>query len=392
MALRASNRSEFSPFVVLDVLAQVAELEAAGEKDLVHLVAGQPSTAAPEAAKKAVADALADQASHAYTTTPGIHQLREGIAAHYKRVYGLDVSPGSVVATIGSSLGFRMAFTICFNAGDTVAVTIPGYTAYRNLMVAAGLKPMMIDLSVEDGWRFNRSHLEALEKPPHGLVVGSPANPTGVVMTREEMKGVVEWCAENDVRLISDEIYHGVTFGEPAVSALEFTRDAVVMNSFSKYFSMPGYRIGWMVLPDDLVETFTRLAQNMYISVPTLSQIAAAAAVSDPAAIAELEGHVERYRENRDILLKELDPRLLNNAAPPDGAFYLYLDSSRVYPDSLELTHRLLQEAFVSTPAGVDFDPVNGHKAIRLSYAGSAEVVTEAAGRINDWIAKNAKS
>ena len=392
MALRTSNRSEFDPFVVFDVMAQAAKMEEEGVDDLLHLVAGQPSTPAPAPAIKAVADALSDQASHAYTTTPGITPLREGIAGHYKRAYGLDdVSPDSIVATIGSSLGFRMAFTICFNAGDTVAVTNPGYTAYRNLMVAAGLKPLLIDLDVADGWRFNRGHLEALEKPPHGLVVGSPANPTGMVLNREEMRGVVDWCAENDVRLISDEVYHGVTFGDPAVSALELTRDAVVVNSFSKFFSMTGYRIGWIVLPDDLIQTFTRLAQNMYISVPTLSQIAATAAITDPAAIAELEGHVERYRKNRDILLEGLDPRLLNNAAPPEGAFYLLLDISRVYPDGLEMVQRLLQEAHVSTAPGVDFDPVNGNKALRLSFAGAEDDIREAIGRINDWVAKNAK-
>ena len=392
MALKISNRSGFSSFIVLDVMKQAAEMEEAGNDRILHLVAGQPSTAAPEPARRAIAESLDDPASHQYTMTPGLTQLRKGISGHYRRAYGLDVSPESVVATVGSSLGFRMAFTICFNAGDTVAVTIPGYTAYRNLMVAAALEPMLIDLNVEDGWRFNRSHLEALEKVPDGLIVASPANPTGMVMTRDEMEGVVGWCAENGVRLISDEIYHGITFGDPATSALEFTRDAVVVNSFSKFFSMTGHRIGWVVLPDNLVEPVTKLAQNMYISVPTLSQIAATAAISDPAAIKELEGHVDRYRRNRDILLEGLDPRLLNNAAPPEGAFYLYLDSSRVYPDSLELSQRLLKEAFVATSTGVDFDPANGHKAMRLSFAGAEGDVTEAVGRINDWIGKNGKS
>ena len=392
MTLRRSNRSDFAPFVVLDIMAEAADMEVAGVDDFVHLVAGQPSTPAPEAAKRAVAEALDDLSSHAYTTTAGLHSLREALSGHYDRTYGVEVSPGSIVATIGSSLGFRMAFTICFNAGDTVAVTTPGYTAYRNLMVAAQLKPQLIELDVADGWRFNRSHLEALEEVPHGLIVGSPANPTGMVMTREEMQGVVDWCAENEVRLISDEVYHGVTFGEPAVSALELTRDAVVVNSFSKYFSMTGYRIGWIVLPDDFIQPFTRLAQNMYISVPTLSQIAATAALTDPSAIAELEGHVDRYRRNRDLLIEGLDQRLLNNAAPPEGAFYLLLDTSRVYPDSLEMVERLLKEAHVSTAPGIDFDPVNGHKALRLSFAGAEEDMREGISRINDWIAKNAKS
>ena len=391
MALKISNRSNFTPFVVLEVMAQAFEIEAKLGEPVMRLVAGQPSTPAPKPARQAIVDALEEPDSHGYTVTPGLPQLRKGIAEHYRRVDGLDVDADSIIATVGSSLGFRMAFTVCFDAGDVVAITNPGYTAYRNLMVAAGLKPLLVQRRLEEGWRINRSHLEALETVPDGLLIASPTNPTGVVLSRDEMKGVVEWCAENGVRLISDEIYHGITFGDKATSALEFTSDAVVINSFSKFFSMTGHRIGWMVLPKDLLEPITRLAQNMYISVPTLSQIAATAAITDPAAIAELESHVERYRRNRDFILKELDPRLLNTAPAPDGAFYLYLDSSRVYPDSREMTQRLIDEVRVAISSGVDFDPDNGDKAIRLSYAGGEEEVAEAVRRINDWVKANAK-
>ena len=390
MTLKISGRADISPFAVMEIMAKANELEQSQGKRVIHLEAGQPSTAAPEPARKAMIEAMEDPSSHGYTVTPGIPELRKGIAGHYRRFNGLDVEADSIISTIGSSLGFRMAFTVCFEAGDSVAMTNPGYAAYRNLMVASGLEPVLVELSPEEGWRLDRGHLEALDRVPDGLVVASPANPTGVVMSRDEMRGVVEWCGENGVRLISDEIYHGVTFGVDATSALEFTRDAVVVNSFSKFFSMTGHRVGWMVLPGDLVEPMNKLAQSTYISVPTLPQIAAAAAITDPVAIAELEGHVERYRRNRDILLEGLDPRLLNNVAPPEGAFYLYLDSSRVSPDSVELAHRLLEDAHVATTTGVDFDPVNGKRALRLSFAGTEEDMSEAVARINSWIEGNA--
>ena len=392
MTLRLSARSDVFPFIVMDVMARAAEVEKEHGERVIHLEIGQPSTGAPEAARRAMVEAMEDPSSHAYTLTRGIAPLRSGIAEHYRRTCGLEIEVDRIMTTVGSSLGFHMSFLVCFEPGDVVAMTNPGYATYRNLMTASGLKPALIELSAEEGWRFNRGHLEAFGQIPDGLIIASPSNPTGMVLTRDEMEGVVDWCAENEVRLISDEIYHGITFGGPAVSALEFTRDAVVVNSFSKFFSMTGHRVGWMVMPDDVAERMYKMGQNTYISVPTLPQIAATAAISDPAAIAELESHVERYRRNRDILLEGLDPRLLNNAAPPEGAFYLYLDSSRVSPDSADLASRLLEEALVATTSGLDFDPVNGDKALRLSFAGTEEDMAEAVARINSWVGANAPS
>ena len=390
MTLRLSRRSDVLPFIVMDVMDRALEVERNLGESVIHLEIGQPSTGAPEAARRAMVEAMEDPSSHAYSLTRGIAPLRAGIAGHYRRTCGLEIETDRIMTTVGSSLGFHMAFIVCFEPGDAVAMTNPGYATYRNLMTASGLEPVLVELTAEEGWRFNRDHLEALDSPPDGLIIASPSNPTGMVMTRGEMEGVVGWCAENGVRLISDEIYHGITFGEPAVSALEFTRDAVVVNSFSKFFSMTGHRVGWMVLPDDMAERMYKMAQNTYISVPTLPQIAASAAISDAAAIKELEGHVERYRSNRDILLEGLDPRLLNNAATPEGAFYLYLDSSRISPDSADLAKRLLEEALVATTTGLDFDPVHGDKALRLSFAGTGEDMAEAVVRINSWIGANA--
>ena len=389
MSLKVSKRSDIYSFIVMDVMQRAAELQKREGKEIIHLEVGQPSTAAPLPAQKAMIDAMREPASHGYALSLGQGRLRRGIADHYRRS-GVAVEPGSIIVTVGSSLGFLMSFTACFDPGDVVAMTNPGYSAYRNLMVACGLEPMLIELSAEDGWRFGRRHLDALGKAPDGLVMASPANPTGVVMTRDEVRGVVEWCAENGVRLVSDEIYHGITYGVDATSVLEFTRDAVIVNSFSKFFSMTGHRVGWAVVPGELEDRMGRLAQNMVISVPTLPQIAATAAITDPAAIEELEGHVERYRRNRDILLEGLDPRLLNNAAPPEGAFYLYLDTSRISPDSVDLANRLLDEAFVATTPGIDFDTANGGKALRLSFAGTEDDMSEAVRRINSWVEANA--
>ena len=375
--------------MVMDVMAKAADLEAKKGESVMHLEVGQPSTGAPLPARQAMIAAMDLPSSHGYTLTAGIVPLRRGIANHYKRFYGLDISEDNVMATVGSSLGFATAFLCCFDEGETIAMTNPGYSAYRNLMVAMGLKPLLIDLSPEDGWRFSRKHLDALDDMPDGLIIASPSNPTGVVMTCDELKGVAEWCDENNVRLISDEIYHGISFGVDTASILEFSPNAVIVNSFSKFFSMTGHRVGWMIVPDDLVDPMDRLGQNAVISVPTLSQIAATAAITDPDAISELEAHIDRYRRNRDILLAGLDQRLLNNVEPPEGAFYIYLDTTRVSPDSVDLADRLLNEAKVATTPGADFDPVNGHKALRLSFAGSEDDMHEAVRRVNAWMAEH---
>ena len=299
------------------------------------------------------------------------------------------MSPDNVVVTVGSSLGFAMAFLNCFDPGDTIAMTNPGYSAYRNLMESVGLRPLMIELRGAEGWKLRPEHLDALPEKPAGLIIASPANPTGVVLNAEELAAITGWCRDNDVRLISDEIYHGIAFGVDTPSALATADDAIIINSFSKYFSMTGHRVGWMIVPDDLVEPMDRLAQNAVISVPTLSQIAATAAITDPASIAELESHISRYGDNLDILRNELDPRLLQDVAPVEGAFYLYVRTTAIAKDSVVLADRLLKEAHVATTTGVDFDTVQGREYLRLSFAGSTADMKEACRRINAWIAEN---
>ncbi|XDZ65005.1 pyridoxal phosphate-dependent aminotransferase [Alphaproteobacteria bacterium LSUCC0684] len=388
MALKISGRSDLSSFMVMDVMEKAAALEDQGEK-IIHLEVGQPSTGAPQAASKAIADALAEPSSHGYTLSLGIPSLRQGIADHYARLYGIEVRTENVIVTIGSSLGFAMAFLTCFDHGDTVAMTSPGYSAYRNLMVSVGLRPMMLDCRAEKGWKPSIADLEALDPVPDGLIIASPSNPTGVVLDHREMAAITGWCDANGVRLISDEIYHGITFDVEAATALASSSQAIVVNSFSKYFSMTGHRVGWMIVPDDLIDPLERLAQNCVISVPTLSQIAAAAAITDASAEVELEDHVRRYRQNRDILLNGLDPRFLGNAAPVEGAFYIYADTSQISQDSLDLADRLLNEAHVATTPGLDFDTEQGQSFIRLSFAGTNADMEEAVRRINRWISTN---
>jgi aspartate/methionine/tyrosine aminotransferase len=388
MALKCSERSEISSFMVMDVMRRAAKIEQS-QKDVLHLEAGQPSTGAPQASCQAIIDALPDPSSHGYTLSPGIAPLRQGIARHYQRLYGLNVSADNIMVTVGSSLGFLMAFLTCFDVGARVAVTNPGYAAYRNLLYSVGLKAIDLPAGAEQGWVPRIEDLVQLSPKPDGLLIASPANPTGVVLSAEQMAEISTWCHDNDVRLISDEIYHGINFDVDCTTALATSPSAIIVNSFSKYFCMTGYRVGWMVLPDDLVDPVERLAQNCVISVPTLSQIAAATAITDSTALAEMESHIKRYRVNRDVLLNELPEAFLGNVPPVQGAFYIYADTSRISADSIDLTNRLLDEAHVATTSGTDFDKVNGLLTLRLSFAGSEADMVEAAKRITHWVKLN---
>lgn len=388
MALKCSNRSGLSSFMVMDVMSKAAILEQQNHR-IMHLEVGQPSTGAPLVASDAISQALRHPWSHGYTLPLGIEPLRVGIAKHYRRWYDEDVSPDQVIVTVGSSLAFAMVFLTCFDQGDRIAMTNPGYSAYRNLMTSVGIEAVSLPAGAAEGWMPKLEDLEAINPRPDGFIIASPSNPTGVVMRAENLKILAEWCHENGVRLISDEIYHGISFDIEVATARAYSPSAIVINSFSKYFSMTGHRVGWMVAPDDLVDPIERLAQNCVISVPTLSQIAAAEAITNEKSFKELETHVARYRTNRDILLDGLPKIFLGNIAPPEGAFYLYADTSKISDDSLTLTDRLLAEAHVATTPGLDFDPINGHLALRLSFAGTTEDMIEAARRITDWVGKN---
>ena len=388
MALKRSDRSYLASFMVMDVMAKAAVLEEMN-RTIMHLEVGQPSTGAPKAASEAIVAALSNPASHGYTLSTGMTPLRRGIARHYKRWYDLDIDPERVMVTVGSSMGFAMAFLTCFDAGDRIAMTNPGYSAYRNLMKSVGLETVDLPARSAQNWVPRLDDLEALSPRPDGLILASPSNPTGVVLKPEKLAAIARWCDANGVRLISDEIYHGITFGVDHSCALETSSSAIVVNSFSKYFSMTGHRVGWMIVPEDLVDPLDRLTQNCVISVPTLSQIAATAAITDEAALAELAGHVDRYRINRDILLDHLPEKFLGNVAPAEGAFYIYADTSAISNDSVILADRLLNEANVATTPGVDFDTEEGHLAIRLSFAGTSEEMKQAAKNITAWVQNN---
>ena len=385
MALRISSRSELPSFMVMDVLEK-AERMIDLPKPLLRLEMGQPSSPPPKAALDAIIHHVHDVSAHGYTLSRGTIELTEAIARHYKRWYDLDIKPEQVLVTVGSSLGFMMAFLTCFEAGDKIAMTSPGYSAYRNLMLSASLEPMLIDINSKNNWRLTVESLEQLDEIPDGVIIASPSNPTGVVMTGDELAAISKWCEANGVRLISDEIYHGISFDKTDHCALQYSPSALVMNSFSKYFAMTGHRIGWIIAPDDLVDPLERLAQNCFISANTLSQIAATAALDDPATYREMDSHVARYRINRDLLIDRLPKELLGNFPYPEGGFYIYADTSALTNNSQELTDIFLNELYIATTPGLDFDDTSGHLALRFSFAGSTEDMAEAASRLNTWM------
>lgn len=367
------------PFIVMDVMAAAAEKEAAGGS-VIHLEVGQPSTPAPRGAL-AAAHAALDADKLGYVAALGMPPLRERIARHYREVYGAEVSPERVIVTTGSSGGFPLAFLASFDSGDRVALAAPGYPAYRNILTALDLEPVDLPTSAVDRFQPTVAALEKAGKID-GLIVASPSNPTGTMVNRAEMTALARWCDAHGVRLVSDEIYHGIVYEGDTVSAVEVSDTAIVVNSFSKYFSMTGWRVGWLVVPPDLVRPIERLAQNFFISVPTLSQHAALAAFE---CRDELDGHVQRYRRNRDLLLAGLPEAGFDRFAPAEGAFYLYCDVAHLTNDSRDFCKRLLAEAGVAATPGVDFDRARGAGTLRLSFAGSTAEMEEAVRRLKAW-------
>ncbi len=383
MTLRASRRGLVPPFIAMDVLRAATEREAAGA-DVIHLEVGQPATPAPVAVRAAARRAL-DGARIGYTDALGIAPLREAIAAHYRMHYGVAVDAAEVVVTTGSSAAFQLAFLAAFEAGDRVALAVPGYPAYRNILAALGIEPVLIEVG-ENGHYQPTPELLAEAGPLDGLVVASPANPTGTMIVPAELARLVGYCRERGIRLVSDEIYHGIEYQDRAATARAFGHETIVINSFSKYYSMTGWRLGWMLTPPGLARSVECLAQNFYISPPALSQIAAVPAF---ACRAELDGHVARYRANRDLLTRALAAVGLSRHAPADGAFYLYVDISELTHDSEEFCRRLLTETAVAITPGLDFDPVRGGGWVRLSFAGPTEEIGDAARRITDWLKRS---
>ena len=365
-----------APFHAM-AMAKLAEDLQAGGASVLHLEVGQPSTPAPAGVRAAAAAALEGTAV-GYTNAPGLPALRRRIARHYADWYDVEVDPARVLVVAGASAGFSLAFLTCFDPGDRVGVVEPGYPCYRNTLEVLGCEPVGIPVGPETRWAPTPELLDAAGRLD-GLVLASPSNPTGTVV---DLAPLAEYCRCAGIRLISDEIYHGITFGPPAATALAVDPDAVVINSFSKYFSMTGWRLGWMVVPESLFDAVERLQQNFYICAPTLSQHAASAAFD---CHDELQGHVARYGRNRAALLDGLAAAGLTRVAAPDGAFYVYADVSHLTDDSLGLCRRWLAEIGVAVTPGVDFDPIRGRHWVRFSYAGAGEHLVEAADRLTGW-------
>lgn len=380
MVLKIARRGSVPPFIVMDVM-RAANARAAAGGDVIHLEVGQPSTGAPEAVLRAAEAALRSD-KLGYTEALGLAELRARIAAHYHARYGVAVDPARIVVTTGSSGAFLLTFLAAFDAGDRIALTSPSYPAYKNILQPLGIE--IADIEVGPQTRFQPT-IELLDKAGSldGLVVASPSNPTGSMLDGEAMKELVTGCAARGIRLISDEIYHGITYNASAVTALEFGDDMIVINSFSKYFSMTGWRLGWMVVPPDLVRSVECLAQNFFVAPPTLSQLAALA-VFDCGR--ELDANVQSYARNRELLLARLPGAGFRDIAPPDGAFYLYADVGHLTNDSAEFCRRMLAETGVAATPGIDFDTARGNRFIRFCYAGSFDDSAEAARRLETWL------
>jgi aspartate/methionine/tyrosine aminotransferase len=379
----AKRLERVAPFLAMDVLAAAGAKERRGES-VVHMEVGQPSAPAPRPAIEAARAAL-DAGRIGYTEALGIAPLRARIARHYRDAYGVTIAPERVVVTTGSSAGFVLAFLSLFDPGARVAITAPGYPAYRNILEALGLEPVVLRLTKPDGWIMTvdaiaRAHAE---KPLAGVLAMSPANPSGTMIGREPLAEIGATCRRLGLWFISDEIYHGLTYAEPATTALASDDDAVVINSFSKYYCMTGWRIGWIVVPERLVRPVERLAQNLYISAPYLSQVAALAAFE---ATEELEAVKASYARNRAMLLDEL-PRLgIADMHPVDGAFYVYADVARFTNDAVAFSKRILEEAGVAATPGADFDAEEGGHYLRFSFAGPEDDCREAVRRLGGWL------
>ncbi len=384
--LQVASRANVPPFHVMDLLA-AAQRRQLSHGDLVNCVAGQPSTGAPRAVREE-AKRLLDAEVLGYTVSTGIPGLRQAVADHHRRTSGIDVDLDDVVITTGSSGGFLLAFLASFEPGDRVVMARPGYACYRNVLLALGCEVVEVGCGPETRFQPTVELLEAVEGPVAGLVVASPANPTGTMLAPEELAEIARWCEARGVRLVSDEIYHGITYdtgGVPTSSAWQTSRTGVVFGSFSKYFSMTGWRLGWMLVPEDLRRPVEVLTGNFTICPPALGQYAALAAFT-PESYAELDGHVARYATNRALLLDRLPQLGIDRLAPADGAFYVYADISHLTDDSYAWCLRLLAETGVATAPGLDFDTVRGHEFVRLSFAGGTEELATGLDRLAAWL------
>ena len=394
--LAVARRAAVPPFHVMDVWAAAAERQRT-HGDLVNLSAGQPSTPAPQPVVQAAIEALRRD-TLGYTVAVGVPELRDSVAAFYGTRYGVHVEQDDVALTTGSSGGFLLAFLAAFDAGDRVAMARPGYPCYRNILSALGCEVVELDCGPATRFQPTLEQLEQLERegPLHGLIIASPANPTGTVIEAAELAAIARWCEEHGTQLVSDEIYHGIAYDSaddpapPTACAWETSREAIVVNSFSKYWSMTGWRLGWLLTPPRLRRAVDVLTGNFTVCPPALSQAAALAAF-DPASIAEVNAHVARYEVNRGLLLDGLPKLGIDRLAPADGAFYVYADVSHLTGSrtSQALVYQVLRDVGVALAPGIDFDTRTGDRFIRMSFAGSTEDVSEALVRLEDWLSRN---
>lgn len=370
--------------MVMDVIAAATRVEAAGHH-VIHMEVGQPAAPAPRTAIEAARKAL--DGPLRYTEALGLSSLRVRIARHYGETYNVDLDPARVIVTTGSSAGFILSFLAMFEPGDRVGIANPGYPPYRHILKALGCEPVLIETNESTRWAVTPDAVMAAhrQKPLAGLLVASPANPTGTMMRPAALADLIAMADAENIKFISDEIYHGLDYAFPAQTALRLSSNALVINSFSKYFCMTGWRIGWIVAPEPLVRPIERLQGNLAISVPTLSQIAAEAAFDGRN---EMDGVKHGYEDNRQILIDGLPKAGLDKFLPVDGAFYLYANVSRFSDDSYDFAKRLLEEAHVAATPGVDFDPVDGRHYLRFCYAQSQADMHEAVQRIGRWLAK----
>ena len=376
--MRHSTRGMVDPFIVMDVMEAARQAEAAG-RHIIHMEVGQPGTGAPATARARLAADLDDPLG--YTVGLGLPDLRARIGQHYGDWYNVDLDPGRVVITSGASGAFLLAFSALFDNAERVGLGTPCYPSYRQILKAVGLTP--IDIPTTLGQRFQPQPAAVADHNLAGMIVASPANPTGTMLTKDELAAMSDACNSEGAALISDEIYHGLGYDRRAVSALEVTDDAYVVNSFSKYFSMTGWRVGWMVVPDDHVRIVERLAQNMFICAPHAAQRLALYSMDcEP----ELEQNISVYTANRQLMIDGLKAAGLTKFAPPDGAFYVYVDVSEYTEDALAFAREILDQAGVAVTPGLDFDPVRGHHWLRFSYARSTADITEGLSRLANFM------
>jgi aspartate/methionine/tyrosine aminotransferase len=382
MALKIGSGGAVPPFLVMDVIARANAMAARlrpADPRVIRMEVGQPGTGAPAGVRAAVARAMTEADPLGYTEAFGRANLRARIAAHYQDWYRLDVPAARIAVTMGASAGFPLAFLSAFTPGDRIALATPCYPPYVNIMVALGLKPVLLEATAETGFQPTVAMLEALDPAPDGLLVASPANPTGSMLAPEALADLARYCHAHGIRLISDEIYHGLTYGKPAATAAAFSPSAIVINSFSKYFSMTGWRIGWMVLPEDLCRAAECIAQNFFISAPHVSQVAATAAFD---CHEELQANRRRYQASRQVLLEALPRAGFTRLSAADGAFYIYADISHRGQDSSDFCNDLLARAHIAATPGHDFDTARGGGFVRFSYCATEADIAEAARRL----------